>query len=328
MTGRRRFGVLPGDPAGIGYEIAVKALREYDEAGALPAAFVVYAHAGLFELARARYAPKMQIARARTPGEIDGTGIYYIDVGYGDDDIAPGVVSAQAARCAHRAIERCTLDVTNGDIDGICTGPIHKGAMRLANIGEIGHTEMLAHAFDAPNPITLFLTNDLRIFFYTRHLSLRQAIDALDVEQLVAFGETINVHMRQLGFTSPHLALAALNPHASDGGQFGDEEERILVPAANRLRRLGIDISDPIGADSVFYLASRGKYDAVVSLYHDQGHIAAKTYDFDRTISATLGLPVLRTSVDHGTAMDIAWRGMAQHVSMKTALDALLRYCF
>ncbi len=322
----RRLAVLPGDPAGIGYEIAAKALAQYADADIAQTAFVIYADGSLFARAIGRFAPNLNIAPFRQPREISAPGVYIIDVPAPCGEISPGAVSAQAALCAHRAIERCAADVLSGDIAGICTGPIHKGAMRLAQIGEIGHTEMLSKAFDAPNPTTLFITNDLRIFFYTRHLSLRAAIDALDCDRLVAFGQTVCRHMRSLGFASPRLALAALNPHAGDNGQFGTEETRILFPAARRMRELNIDISDPIGADSVFHLASQRKFDAVISLYHDQGHIAAKTYDFERTISATLGLPVLRTSVDHGTAMDIAWQGKAQSVSMKTAIDVLMRF--
>ena len=132
--------------------------------------------------------------------------------------------------------------------------------------------------------------------------------------------------MKHLGFTRPRLAMAALNPHAGDGGQFGNEEIDILIPAAKKIRSLGIDMTDPIGADSVFAQAASRKYDAVLSLYHDQGHIAAKTYDFERTISATLGLPCLRTSVDHGTAMDIAWMGKAQELSMITAIQKLIQF--
>jgi len=126
----------------------------------------------------------------------------------------------------------------------------------------------------------------------------------------------------KLGSANPSIGLAALNPHASDGGQFGDEEARHLIPAARRAREDGIDCSDPIGADSIFNMALEGRFDCVISLYHDQGHIAAKTRDFYGTVTATLNLPVLRTSVDHGTALDIAWQGIANPVSMKTAILA------
>jgi 4-hydroxythreonine-4-phosphate dehydrogenase len=128
--------------------------------------------------------------------------------------------------------------------------------------------------------------------------------------------------MVRLGFEHPKIGLAALNPHASDGGQFGDEEEKHLIPAARRVREVGIDCSEPIGADSIFHMALEGRFDCVISLYHDQGHIAAKTRDFHGTVTATLDLPVLRTSVDHGTALDIAWKGVANPVSMKRAILA------
>ena len=121
---------------------------------------------------------------------------------------------------------------------------------------------------------------------------------------------------------SPRIGLAALNPHASDGGQFGTEERDHLIPAAERARKDGIDVSDPIGADSVFNMALEGRFDCAISLYHDQGHIAAKTRDFHGTVTATLGLPVLRTSVDHGTALDIAWKGIANSTGMKKAILA------
>ncbi len=128
--------------------------------------------------------------------------------------------------------------------------------------------------------------------------------------------------MTDFGFAKPKIGLAALNPHASDGGQFGTEERDHLIPAAKRAREEGIDVTDPIGADSVFNMALEDKFDCVISLYHDQGHIAAKTRDFHGTVTATLGLPVLRTSVDHGTAFDIAWKGIANPISMKMAILA------
>lgn len=342
----KRFAILPGDAASIAYEITAKALdalirqeeREEREktsscANSIPStrdkaracAFVVYADYALFMRACRAFAPNFIPTLISSPKDIQFPGIYIVDIPIQSwVDSNAGTLCAASAKGAHDAILRAADDVKNAWIDGICTGPIHKGAMRLAHIDEIGHTEMLGKAFGVPNPITLFITRDLRIFFYSRHLSLRQAIDALDCDKIVAFAQSIHAHMKQLGFSSPKLALAALNPHASDGGQFGDEETRILLPAVQILRNIGIDISEPIGADSVFTLCARKKFNAVLSLYHDQGHIAAKTYDFERTISATLGLPVLRTSVDHGTALDIAWKGKAQAISMQTALEQLV----
>lgn len=327
----RRIAAAPGDPAGIGYEITAQAIAEMHKNDAWhKTAVVIYAQRDLWKRAQMQFAPMIDAREIQTAADAVSGGIYLIDAnpanGFDLSTFTPGEMSAQSASCAHRALMRIVEDAQAGYIEGICTGPIHKGAMRLAGVRDIGHTEMLAGGFHAEHPMTLFITKELRIFFYTRHLSLRQAIDALDIEGLVDFGRRMNAQMHQLGFETPNFAMAALNPHASDGGQFGTEEAEILIPAAQKLRECGIRISDPIGADSVFAQAAQGRYDAVLSLYHDQGHIAAKTYDFERTISATLGLPVLRTSVDHGTAFDIAWTGKAQSISMKTALEVLLRY--
>ena len=322
-----KLAILPGDPAGIGYEITAKALAEPHIAHMTrPHAVILYAHDALFRRGCTQFAPALRPHIRHQASDIDAAGIYLVPVMDDADlarDMRPGVPDAVCAQCAHQAIIRCAQDARMHLIDGMCTGPIHKGAMRLADVPDIGHTEMLARAFDAANPTTLFITRALRIFFYSRHLSLRQAIDALDKDHLVAFGRRVYAHLRELGFEHPRIALAALNPHASDGGQFGDEERTILEPAVAQWRAENLDILGPIGADSVFAQAAKRQFDAVISLYHDQGHIAAKTYDFDRTISATLGLPILRTSVDHGTAFDIAWKGTAQSVSMQTAIETL-----
>ena len=324
----KRIAVAPGDPAGIGYEITAKALLE-KESLIRENIVVVYAQKALWRRALSLYAPNLEVVEIASARDAREAGVcHFIDVHPGFDvgGFVPGKVQADCARVAFYALERIIRDVQDGWIDGICTGPIHKVAMRAAGVEDIGHTEILAHGFGVRDPMTLFIVRGLRIFFYTRHLSLRQALDAVTEEGVYAFGLRMNREMKQIGFEYPHLALAALNPHAGDGGQFGMEEESILKPAVERLRADGVDISEPIGADSVFAQAARGRYDAVLSLYHDQGHIAAKTYDFERTISATLGLPCLRTSVDHGTAFDIAWQGKAQSVSMGTALETLVSY--
>lgn len=328
MGRAKRIAIAPGDPAGIGYEISVQALWEIRDS-LKDCIIIIYAQHTLWKRAESMYAPQLGTIRVLSADQAVEPGMFYLidpDTYFDTIQFKPGVIQAQNARCAYKGLMQIISDVQADLIDGICTGPIHKGAMRLAGIDEIGHTEMLAKGFECENPLTMFQTRELRIFFYSRHLSLREAIDALNIDDLVEFGLQMDGQMRRLGFTNPHLAMAALNPHASDGGQFGTEEREILLPASSLLRARGVDISDPIGADSVFAQASQGRYDAVLSLYHDQGHIAAKTYDFERTISMTLGLPCLRTSVDHGTAFDIAWQGLAQTISMRTAIETMLDY--
>jgi 4-hydroxythreonine-4-phosphate dehydrogenase len=215
----------------------------------------------------------------------------------------------------------CELGLA-GEIDAISTAPLNKESLRAAGVPHIGHTEMLADYLGAPDPLTLFILDRMRIFFLSRHLSLRQAIDYITEPHMRAMIRRVHAAMRDFGFRAPTIAVAGLNPHASDGGLFGDEEATHISPAIAAARAEGIDVVGPIGADSVFHQALEGQYDCVISLYHDQGHIASKTRDFYRTVTATLGLPVLRTSVDHGTAFDIAWQGKASSVSMEAAIRA------
>jgi 4-hydroxythreonine-4-phosphate dehydrogenase len=157
----------------------------------------------------------------------------------------------------------------------------------------------------------MFVVGKLRIFFLTRHLSLRDAIDALDEERVHGAIVHVDGLLRDLGVDEPTVALAALNPHAGEGGMMGDEEIRVLRPAVERARADGIEVVGPVPADAVFHQGHEGRFDGVIALYHDQGHIASKTLDFFGTVSATLGLPVIRTSVDHGTAYDLAGQWQA-----------------
>jgi 4-hydroxythreonine-4-phosphate dehydrogenase len=198
-------------------------------------------------------------------------------------------------------------------VHGLVTGPINKEAARAGGLEFPGHTELLADRFgvDADDVYTMFVVGKLRIFFLTRHLSLRDAIDALNVDRV--HGAIVHVAklLRDLGVEAPHVALAALNPHAGEGGMMGSEEIEILRPAVEAAREDGVQVSGPVPADAVFHQGHEGRFDGVISLYHDQGHVASKTLDFFGTVSATLGLPVIRTSVDHGTAFDLAGRWKA-----------------
>lgn len=209
-----------------------------------------------------------------------------------------------------------------GEIDAMATAPINKESIRLAGSHHIGHTELIADLSGSNEPLTMFWVRGVRIFFLTRHLSLRKAIDAIRNSRIVETVFVIDKLLKDIGIRRPRIAVAALNPHASDGGLVGDEEEDELIPAVKELQEKGINAVGPVPADSVFHQAFSGKYDAVLSLYHDQGHIAAKTVDFYGTVSATLGLPFIRTSVDHGTAFDIAGKGIADSKSMEEAIKA------
>jgi 4-hydroxythreonine-4-phosphate dehydrogenase len=191
--------------------------------------------------------------------------------------------------------------------------------MRAAGVKQPGHTEILGEAFGA-HVETMFVVDRMRIFFLTRHLSLRDAIDAVSKSGLLRLLEHAREVLVELGVEKPVIGVAGLNPHAGDGGLFGRDEIEKLQPGVREAQELGWDVRGPIGADSIFHQALEGRYDAVISLYHDQGHIAAKTYDFMRTVSVTTGLPIVRTSVDHGTAFDIAGKGTADPTNMIEAI--------
>jgi 4-hydroxythreonine-4-phosphate dehydrogenase len=221
-------------------------------------------------------------------------------------------------------IEKAVKYALAGDIQAIATAPINKESIRLAGSKHIGHTEVIADLSESEKPLTMFWVRGVRIFFLTRHLSLRKAVEAVRKEKIVETVIIIDKLLKEIGFKKPRIAVAALNPHASDGGLVGDEEENELVPAVKELQGKGINSVGPVPADSVFHQAFAGRYDAILSLYHDQGHIAAKTVDFHGTVSATLGLPFIRTSVVHGTAFDIADKGIASSRSMEEAIKTAI----
>lgn len=287
-----RIGITAGDPAGIGPEIVAKTLADREILDLCdPVVF------GMIETER-----------------IMAAGVNY------------GKVSAAGGKAAFEAIEQALNAARAGEIDAIATAPLNKESLRAAGVPYIGHTEILAGLTDTDDPLTMFETLSLRVFFLSRHVSLREACDLVTEERVYRYLVRCATAMREtLGANDPLIAVAGLNPHCGEHGLFGNEEEAIET-AVERARRDGIRVAGPIGADSVFHLAKTGHFDAVLSLYHDQGHIACKTLDFERTISLTLGLPFLRTSVDHGTAFDIAGKGTASAVSMIEAVKVAARY--
>ena len=214
----------------------------------------------------------------------------------------------------------------SGQVDAVATTPINKESLKAGGVNFIGHTEMFAHLTETPDPLTMFQVRDLRVFFLTRHLSLVNAIQSLTAGKVCDYAIRCSQALERLGVVNPRLTVAAINPHGGEHGLFGTEDDDILLPGIEMARVQGINISGPKPADSVFHFALQGNYDAVLSPYHDQGHIATKMVDFHRTISITNGMPILRTSVDHGTANDIAGKGIADPVSMIEAVRLAARY--
>ena len=324
-----------GDPVGIGPEITATVLAEFsgreDQHGVAVADLAVMKRAvdvlGLDVELR-------PITDWSTPSAGEGV-IDVFDIGVLGEDLPEwGVVDARAGQAAVTAIEIATKAAMNCEIAGIVTGPINKEAVWKSGSKHLGHTEMLGELTGVTKQDTMFVVENtkvpehkLQIFFATRHMSLRKAIDALSVDTQVDSIKRAHRALQLYGVASPRLAVAALNPHGGENGAFGDEEIEILRPAVERVNTAGaFEVNGPIPADSVFHQGLSGRFDGILSQFHDQGHIASKTYDFDGTISVTVGLPILRTSVDHGTAFDIAGQGIADAGTMRSAYTAAIGY--
>jgi 4-hydroxythreonine-4-phosphate dehydrogenase len=238
---------------------------------------------------------------------------------------APGVLSAEAGRAAHDTIVRAVADAQHGLVHAIATAPVNKEAFRLAGLPWHGHTDLLAHLTNAPHVAMMFYSEALSVVLATVHIPLAEVPRALTRESLEA---TIALTARELprfGVAKPRIAVAGLNPHAGEHGLFGCEEETVIAPAIAALRARGVDVSGPFPGDTVFVRARRGEFDVVVACYHDQGLIPVKLVAFGEAVNVTLGLPIVRTSVDHGTAFDIAGKGVANPDSMIAAVRLAAR---
>jgi 4-hydroxythreonine-4-phosphate dehydrogenase len=276
-----RVAITAGDPAGIGPEVA--ALASADPRVLAACEPVIYSPPG-----GARF--------------------------------APGVLSAEAGRAAYDIIVRAVDDAKNGDVQAIATAPINKEAFRLAGLPWSGHTDLLAHLTGAAHVAMMFHSESLRVVLATVHVALA------DVPRLLTqsvMEKTIALTARELprfDKIQPRIAVAGLNPHAGEHGLFGREEIDVIAPAIEACRARGVDVTGPFPADTVFVRAQRGAFDVVVACYHDQGLIPVKLLAFGQAVNVTLGLPIVRTSVDHGTAFDIAGKGVADPESMIAAV--------
>lgn len=321
------IAVTLGDPAGIGPEIVVKTVAD-------PAVFevadcIVIGDAGATEQAVKAVGADLRINCVADPADGDySEGVLnLIDLGNIDMvEFEYGKVSAMCGRAAYGYIEKGIQLTMEGKADAISTAPINKEALRAAGVDFIGHTEIFAALTNTNDPLTMFETNGMRIFFLTRHVSLRKMVDMITKDRIIDYVERCTEALARLGVNEGTMAVAGLNPHSGEHGLFGWEEVNEIAPAVAELRERGYNVEGPVSADSVFHQAALGRYNSVLSLYHDQGHIAAKTLDFDRTIAITNSMPILRTSVDHGTAFDIAGTGIASAVSMIESVKLAAKY--
>jgi 4-hydroxythreonine-4-phosphate dehydrogenase len=326
-SARPLIAIPIGDPAGVGPEIVVKALagRELDQI----ARCVVVGDLQVIQRAIAITQADLTIHTIERPeeGKYDRDLINLIDLNNITlDQFKMGEVSGICGRAAYEYIEKSIELASAGKVDAVSTTPINKESLRAGNVPFIGHTEIFAELTATENPLTMFEVAGMRVFFLSRHVSLRQACDLVTKEKIIATVKKCFQALQKLGVADGKMAIAGLNPHSGEHGLFGDEEVLHVIPAVEELQHMGYKVEGPIGADSVFNLALEGHYNSVLSLYHDQGHIATKTYDFYRTIAVTNGLPFLRTSVDHGTAFNLAGQGIASEVSMVEAIRLAARY--
>ena len=318
------LAISMGDPAGIGPEIIVKALSDdaLSEANCIVAGneFILDQAIRLTGSSLKLHIIQSPEEAVFSPGTVEVIDLDNID----PDEFRFGQISAMCGKAAYEYIEKCISLAMQGSVDAVVTAPINKESIHAAKVPYVGHTEIFGALTGTPDPLTLFETRGLRVFFFTRHLSLRNMLAAIRKDALKEFAWKCKAALLRLGVTDGTMAMAGLNPHCGEHGLFGDEEVNEIIPAVKELQEEGLDIQGPIGADSVFHQAAEGKYNCVLSLYHDQGHIATKTLDFYRTISITAGMPILRTSVDHGTAFDIAGKNIADENGMISAINAVL----
>jgi 4-hydroxythreonine-4-phosphate dehydrogenase len=305
IENRPTIALTMGDPAGIGPEITLKAVA--DPELALLARWVVVGDAAVLELAR-------QITGLTLPAELRdaralaGTG----DFGFGRLDARCGVAAVEYVRIA---TEMCL----RGEAEAMVTAPLNKEAVTLSGRPFTGHTEYIAELCGATESRMLLCSERLSTIHVTTHVPLRKAcgVDSARILRTIELGYDA---MKLLGFAQPRIAVCGLNPHAGEHGLFGDEDQRFILPAIEAARTKGIPCSGPHAPDTVFLQAVRGAYDLVVAMYHDQGHIPMKLIDFEGTVNISLGIPIIRTSVDHGTAFDIAGKNLADARSMKQAM--------
>ena len=310
------LAITMGDASGIGPEIVAKTLANGSERA------LVFGSRVVMEDIVARLGLDIVVRAIAGPGEakfLDGV-IEIVETTQIEVPPPLGAVSAISGQAAFDTIVAAVKAAKAGEVSGIVTAPINKEAMASAGIGYPGHTEILADYGGAKRVAMMLANNDIRTVLVTIHTSLRKAIEQADFDAQMTAIRLAHEGAKALGIASPRVAVAGLNPHAGEGGLFGDEEIRIIKPAIEAARAEGIDASGPWPGDTVYMQARKGRFDIVVAQYHDQGLIPVKYLGLEEGVNITLGLPFVRTSPDHGTAFDIAGQGIADPASLQTAL--------
>ena len=319
------IAISTGDPAGIGPEVTVKALSD-PEIRALANWIVVGESSILAETALGAALEPDAVLTGDLEIPLGAACVVWSPGAIDRDSLKIGVISQESGAASLEYIRLATQACLDDAAQAIVTGPVSKEAISLTGRHFTGHTEYIADLAGAPSSRMLLANDSLRVVHVTTHCGLAEAIHADEerVFETIVLGHDA---MIRLGYSSPRIAVCGLNPHAGENGLFGDQEIRVIAPAVERARRQAIDCVGPLPADTLVLQAVRGKYDLVVAMYHDQGHVPMKLLDFENTVNITLGLPIIRTSVDHGTAFDIAGKNRANAEHMKTAIRFAVRMC-
>lgn len=316
MTISERLVVTMGDPSGVGAEVSIKALMDLDPAERAKISII----GDIETLERAARSIGSAVSFTEDfASPADGV----IAVDHVQVDGLPGrfgVLDPACGEASFRFIERAVKRVTEGDAACIVTAPINKEALNAAGHHYDGHTGMLAALTGSKTSWMLLASERLKVIHVSTHVALSEAIARATPERVYQTILTGHRHLRQIGYDAPRIAVAGLNPHCGENGLFGAEDDVSIRPGVERAKAEGINVEGPISADTLYYRAYNGAFDLVVAQYHDQGHIPIKLVAFDEAVNVSLGLPIFRTSVDHGTAFDIAGTGVANHVNMNAAL--------
>ena len=313
-----RVAITMGDPAGIGPEIIAACLTEPDRHAS---AFVI-GNADILQRALTASHPDWRARRITAPEDATRAAhtIDVLEAGPALNDLVVGRIDATAGRASFDYVS-CAIDLAlAGLIDAIVTAPIHKEAWHRAGITYPGHTELLAERCGVDEFAMMLFNDELKVVLVSIHVPLREAVDLVTLQRELRTIRLADKALRNMGVTRPRVAVAGLNPHAGEGGLFGDEDRSVIAEAIRQARVEGIDATGPWPPDTVFMNARRGRHDVVIAQYHDQGLIPIKYLGVDQGVNVTLGLPFVRTSVDHGTAFDIAGTGTADPSSLRVAL--------
>ena len=331
------LGITMGDPAGVGPEIIAKALALPDVAASCRP--VVIGDRSVMEatLAMLRSSLALHVVSKPAESRFERGTLECVDLGNVDAATLPRAqVSAGAGRAAYDYIEKAVTLCQSGEIDGMVTAPVNKEALAAAGVQHSGHTEILAKLSGTKDFAMLLMGRELKVIHVTTHVALRRVPDLCTADRVLRVIRLAQQTMNGLGVARPRIAVCGLNPHAGEDGLFGDEEKTQVIPAMDTARHEGLDVYGPLPADTLFSRARGGEFDIVVAMYHDQGHVPVKTlgFTYDETrgqwtglsgVNVTVGLPFLRVSVDHGTAFDRAWKGIANPESMIEAIDVAVR---